>query len=441
MFFVAGFSAVAVAAPLVHSRYKMASDVSSSETGSASAPTPTPAPIVRRPSMAPASAEERVATDDAPAEVGSWFNPAAYNPAALLAWIPGQSTYANFRSMADTRRSVGWLYDEMNFVIGAMEETAEEYRMPLQEFSWGDKLSSFTKASELGTVMSSMPTFFWIFIITLIWQFVYLADKVMDLWIDLLLYYWGLLAYVVLIAVCIVSWPEFINYVNMAMMHSDTICGKLQRTIQLHGMPATYCEDNSMNEFLREKHIDAVELLTIGEGANPMVEVIFKTYEKMKAAFDGKDALSKYIMVDGQEVRVSLKVGVNTAVVAYYEYCFIYLFDKVPERYWFRAVLSCLVTMSLASRLLANVRPFFGRLVSVFGWVGEAFGGLCASASLVFLGFYAGYHAYHDMNDAKREIDQESHEDANIAQDSRTLGQVAKPPGKSEGENSKDKEL
>lgn len=98
-----------------------------------------------------------------------------------------------------------------------------------------------------------------------------------------------------------------------------------------------------------------------------------------------------------------MKVGSNTASFVWWD-TFLHNFNEhVPERTFYRAILSCLVTYSLSKRAAAAI--FNSEL---FSFKGTIWGGLFAVGSLMFFAISISYHGFMDMRDAQRELTSES---------------------------------
>merc|ERR1719247_3527779 len=84
------------------------------------------------------------------------------------------------------------------------------------------------------------------------------------------------------------------------------------------------------------------------------VELMFGNVDDLKKAFKDK-ALTPNMRVGGSWVRVRPKAGTSSASVEWLLVLMEYLYESVPQRFWLRATLSCLISMSLTRTFVETV--------------------------------------------------------------------------------------
>merc|ERR1712224_65367 len=92
-------------------------------------------------------------------------------------------------------------------IIDNMIPSDADGRAPRQEFEVMDIIHAAAKGSDLSVHLSEMPIFFWIFIIALVSGIVYVAEALVSVWVDEIVFHCGFVAYLMLTAVALITWP------------------------------------------------------------------------------------------------------------------------------------------------------------------------------------------------------------------------------------------
>eukprot|EP00928_Gymnodinium_smaydae_P074908 TRINITY_DN57923_c0_g1_i1.p1 TRINITY_DN57923_c0_g1~~TRINITY_DN57923_c0_g1_i1.p1 ORF type:complete len:334 (-),score=36.39 TRINITY_DN57923_c0_g1_i1:152-1153(-) len=307
------------------------------------------------------------------------------------------------------KRKVDWIIEDVVETIGQTGQPSDEPSTSFQEFEVSDFVQAVARLTDVGNLWAEMPPFFWIAVGVLIYQCIYVAGAIVETWIASVLYNCGWIAYVPLACVVLVSWPLFIKFLVRLLAHGTKLRSLHQRTVQLCGVPSSFQRED-VKQYLKQ-HGLAYSAVEFPKGKNfdgqrKTVEVRFSSIDEMNEAFkQGK--LRRHLKMDGVEVRSRPKTGSVSAAVEELLVVF-YHMEQLPKEYWPRVIMSCLVTMSLTKPFLASVSDAISSALRIFGSLGTSFGFLCSVASVSFVFLHAGYHAYHDIWDARASLKAES---------------------------------
>jgi len=299
-----------------------------------------------------------------------------------------------------------------------------------QEFELSDLLQATAKVSDLSVYLSTMPTFFWIFVIVLVYNIVNIAAALMQIWVDAVIFHLGIIAYACLLVVVWRTWPMFIWYLRETFRHAREVMAFHSRIVQFHGVPSSLCSVEAMAAFCNARQLafssvivppppdDAASWsgsaaagagggggsasITAGE-APRVVEVVFPSVADLQHAFN-KEVLTPHLKMNGVWVRVRPKIGTNAALVEWWLVCFEYMNEAVPERYWIRATVSCLISMSLTKHLAGLVVVAYNTVEEALGVLGLLMTKIGMLLSLISLFFFVGHHAYEEILDAYQEM-------------------------------------
>jgi len=310
--------------------------------------------------------------------------------------------------------SVEWLYADATQIVDSMIPSSRE-AFSQQEFEWADLMEAGAKISDLSVYLSSLPTWFWIFVIVLVYNIVFIAESVMEMWMDAVIFHFGIPAVCLLLVTVCMTWPVFIWYLIQTFSYAREVLNWHTRIVLMFGVPKACGSLEDMASFCRVQKLNVEKIIKLsedkqGQSETCNIELVFPSVEEMHRAFR-EELLSPHLKLDGAKVRVRPKLSMNAAMVEWWIVAFKHLNDSVPERYWLRATLSCLITMSLMKHLTAGVVwvwVFGQTLLGILGWLLTKFA-MCIS--LLSMLFFVGYHAFEEIRDAHKEIhnDQQAH--------------------------------
>lgn len=301
-----------------------------------------------------------------------------------------------------------WLYTDYGHIADSMLPSSETRLR--QEFELGDMMQAFARTSDLSVYLSAMPTLFWIFVIVLVYQFVNVATAIMEVWIDAVIYHYGQVALLLLFAVVATTWPVFIWYLVQTFSYTTEVMALHQRTVQVYEMPASLCTSQVMHHFCEERSLRYSSILLPPRLEERRavcdrftVEIVFPSIGDMQKALTS-GGLTPQMKIDKHWVRLRPKVGCTAVTVEWWLVCFEYLCEAVPEKYWLRATLSCLITMSLTKHVTGGLVWAYLALESALGLAGLLLTKLFMMLSLISFFFFVGFHAFQDIVLAHREM-------------------------------------
>lgn len=314
----------------------------------------------------------------------------------------------------DIKRSIDWYKATATDIIDNMIPTDADRRAPRQEFELADILHAAAKGSDLSVYLAEMPIFFWIFIIAGVYNIVYLAEALTAVWLDEVIAQLGYPAYLPLFATSLISWPVFIRYLVQTFIAAYRVTTLQQRTVQIYGRAGDHLavgrlyQEMSGDSRLNDCVCQQPEEGHPSEVNRCLLEIVFPTREAMKVAFRDEILTHTLRLDSGGLARCRPKLGKNTAIVEMWLVVFEYLRESVSERYWLRATISCLVTMSLMRHLARGLTGAIAGLRSWVGLLGMVVSKLVAFVSVLCVFFFVGYHAYREMVDARDDIRKEA---------------------------------
>jgi len=307
--------------------------------------------------------------------------------------------------------SVEWLYADATHIVDSMLPSGREL-FAQQEFEWADMLEAGAKASDLSAYLSGMPTWFWMFVIVLVYNLVNIAEALMETWMDAVIFNFGTPAICLLLVTVCMTWPVFIWYLIQTFAYARQVLAWHTRIVQMYGVPASFCTQEDIATFCRAQKLDVASIITPPEDQRKTsetctVELVFHTIQDLQLAFK-KELLTPHLKFGGNKVRVRPKMGTNAAMVEWWIVSAEYMNESVPERYWFRASLSCLITMSLMKHVTSGVVWTWVTLQNSCGVIGWLFTKGAMSLSLLVMLFFVGYHAFMEIRDAHKEMKHET---------------------------------
>lgn len=347
--------------------------------------------------------------------------PAVASKSSLSSSASKQSSWV-WSPVTWVRSNVGfanWLYNDANFLLDAMAPKPVERQLPLPEFELADLLQAFAKLADVGCIAAEIHWIFWIFLVALALVIASILFTIVDLWISFLVSYLGWLAYAFLSAAVAISWPVFIHYLVRTIMSGYRVKILHSRTVQLTDLPCAHSSYEAVEQFCQERSllsaIDAIDVSASPSmaGLTPerqRAELIFRSVEDMKKAFTDKTLLP-HMRIGGVWVRVRPKAGTSSGSVEWLLVLMEYLHESVPARFWPRAILSCLISMSLTRTFRDAVLQWAAWCRPKLHLVVHIIGLFFALMSLAFLFFYVGYHAYIDLAEAREDLRNEQRQD------------------------------
>lgn len=323
------------------------------------------------------------------------------------AWAPLTNVTAVASWPFEMKRTIGWYTAISHDITGNMIPKGpkgpkeQDCKALSQHFELADILHAIVKGSDLSVHVSEMNVFFWIFIVALVFTIfsivVRLTKGIKEVLLDGVVAHCGeTMVYLAVIA-SLVTWLAFISYFVQVFLVGARATELQQRTVQFHG---TLEQLEPLRSFCREIKSRKPEITwdAVPSGADCcLFEVVFPTLADMHDAFTS-DTLAHTVRIStGDYVFCRPKMGKNAAVVELLLICFANLKDNVPNKFWLRAALSCLVTIAVMSHLVTFVVSQIANLLALSGWPGTVLSTVLAYVVVVYLIVFVGFHGCREI--------------------------------------------